>query len=289
MDVRELGPALLSLGQLFDEANRVLNADRAKVSLHVKAHTAGSFEVLLTLSQSFPAQIADFLTGEAVASVLNLVGLVAIGESGRRGLLWLIRRLKGRKPSKVKDLGNGFVRLEIDGETLEVPLDLLRLYQDLAVRTAVAKVLKPLEHEGIANFSIRGIAGEAEVVEKSDLPYFAQPELEDEKILEAEHRAAYSIISLAFKDDNKWRLYDGNTTISVSIRDEDFVERVNRNLVSFSKNDVLVCMVRTTQWRTEAGLKTEYEVLKVLEHRPAFKQMSLFDIPKIEENTNGST
>jgi hypothetical protein len=289
MDVRELGPALLSLGQLFDEANRVLNADKAKVSLHVKAHTAGSFEVLLTLSQSFPAQIADFLTGEAVASVLNLVGLVAIGESGRRGLLWLIRRLKGRKPSKVKDLGNGFVRLEIDGETLEVPLDLLRLYQDLAVRTAVAKVLKPLEHEGIANFSIRGIAGEAEVVEKSDLPYFAQPELEDEKILEAEHRAAYSIISLAFKDDNKWRLYDGNTTISVSIRDEDFVERVNRNLVSFSKNDVLVCMVRTTQWRTEAGLKTEYELLKVLEHRPAFKQMSLFDIPKIEENTNGST
>jgi len=30
-------------------------------------------------------------------------------------------------------------------------------------------------------------------------------------------RAAFSIISLAFKDDNKWSVYDGNTPISALI------------------------------------------------------------------------
>ena len=52
MDVRELAPALLSIIQLFDEANRVLNGDKVFIKLHVKAQTESSFEILWVHIQS---------------------------------------------------------------------------------------------------------------------------------------------------------------------------------------------------------------------------------------------
>lgn len=168
------------------------------------------------------------------------------------------------------------VLLELHGESLTVPLALLRLYQDVAVRMAAEEVLKPLYHDKIDKFIIKDDDKITEEVTKADIDYFTLPEIRDEIITENVHEAAYSIISLAFKDDNKWRLHDGNSTISVQMKDDVFRRKVEENLISFSKGDILKCKVKTIQWRTLDGLKTEYEVLEVVEHMPAAKQMFLF-------------
>ena len=47
MEVRDLAPALLALGQLLDAANATLNGDAAKIKLQVKATGTGSFEIAL--------------------------------------------------------------------------------------------------------------------------------------------------------------------------------------------------------------------------------------------------
>ena len=94
-------------------------------------------------------------------------------------------------------------------------------------------------------------------------------------VLESTHRAAFSIISLAFKEDNKWRLNDGNNQISATINDEDFIRRVDRDQVSFSKGDILVCDVHVTQKEIKGTLKTEYVVERVVEHKRAARQLPL--------------
>jgi hypothetical protein len=93
------------------------------------------------------------------------------------------------------------------------------------------------------------------------------------------HLLPMSPVYTAFKEDNKWRLSDGSATINAIFSDAEFLSAVDQNLESFSKGDVLICDVRVRQWQTASGAKTDYEVIKVIEHRRAARQIPLPGIP----------
>jgi hypothetical protein len=104
---------------------------------------------------------------------------------------------------------------------------------------------------------------------------FVAPTFEDELIISDEWTTAFSVVALTFKDGNRWRLYDGQNTISVTIKDEAFIRRVNDNEIAFAKGDLRVCRVRVDQLRTGGSLRTDYAVLEVMEHRVATRQLAL--------------
>ena len=277
MDVRDLAPALMSVGQLFDAANTVLNSEQVSVNVNVRATGEGSFEIFLELAQTYGQQLSGLLSGDTITAALNLKELVLVGAGGVGGLIWLVKKLKGRKPDKIEKIDGGRVRVTIGDETFEVPMKLLQLYQDLPVRDALHRLVeKPLKSDGVDTFGVNGKGGRELTVTEAESEYFAQPEVPIEVLVEDTRRAAFSIVSLAFKEDNKWRLHDGNAPISALISDENFLYRVDTNQISFAKGDVLICEVRMTQTRGREGLKTEYVVEHVVEHKPAGRQMALF-------------
>ena len=150
-------------------------------------------------------------------------------------------------------------------------LDLLR---DVQVRKALSEVVKPLEREGLDRFEVRtAVRNPAEVITKEDASSFVAPIVEDEPIISDERTAAFSIVALTFKDGNKWRLYDGQNTISVTIEDEAFIRRVNRQRLPL-EGDLLVCRPMSISGHGNS-LRTEYAVLEVMEHRVAARQLAL--------------
>ena len=279
MEVRDLAPALLALGQLLDAANATLNGDAAKIKLQVKATGTGSFEIALELSQQWSHLLAFFDTPQmsGAANLLSLaLGVTTAPAIAGKSLIWLIKKLNGKTPDKVEKLPDNTVRLIFGTEVIDIPIETLRLYQDISVRNAMQKLVEePLKTEGIDTFRVKKSGVVAEEVSKAESVAFSKPSLPDEVLVDETRRSAFSIVSLAFKEDNKWRLYDGNTQISATIEDDAFLSKVNQSQIAFSKGDILICDVQVLQKRTLDGLRTDYVVKHVIEHRPAARQLPL--------------
>ena len=280
MNVRDLASAMMAVGSLFESTNELLNADRAAVNINVRATSRGSFHILFEIVQNSGVNsVAEFLTtANQIVTFIIGSGTIAIG------LFALVKWLRGRNP-KIEQINEGMFRLALEnGETYDIPADLLRMYQDAGVRAALAGAVRPVKEEGIETFEIRENDEVVIEISETDVEYFETPQSQ-ELILDETRKHAFSIVSLAFKEGNKWRLTDGQATFSVSMMDENFQNKVNNNELAFAKDDVLVCDMRTVQWQTDQGLKTEYEIVAVNKHLPA-RQLSLagLEYTKTEDN-----
>jgi hypothetical protein len=273
MDVRELAPALIALSEMLEHANKAAFPEAAEVRVNVQGNfKGGSFGVDLIAMQSVAQQIVSMFSGPEATASANLFAILGgVGLLGSGGLIGVIKWLKGRKPSSVRFSGDKTVfelRTDETVETFEVDLVAGKLYQNRIVRQSLAKVIKPLEREGVDEFSC-GRDGKVEtVVTKNDVPWFEMAASEADVVSDTVSEGVLlQIESAVFKDDNKWRFNDGATAFFAEIADPDFLARINSGDERFGKGDVLVVDLQRVQSIADSGLKLEYIVVKVREHR----------------------
>lgn len=275
MDVRELAPALIALSNLLEEANRVAFPDSDEIRVQIKGNfKSGSFGVDLVALQTITNQIVSMLTGPSASAASNLSGilqglgmLTAVGG----GLIGLIKWLKGRKPSAIRLDGDRTVfeiQTSEEIESFEVDLVAGKLYQSRVVRQTLSKVVKPLERDGVDVFACGEEGVTVAIVTKEDAPYF---EMAAESVDVVSDSLSEGILlqieSAVFKEGNKWRFTDGASSFFAEISDKDFLSRVESGAERFGKGDVLIVDLRRVQSITDNGLKLEYSVEKVREHR----------------------
>ena len=277
MEVRDLAPALLALGQAFDRANGVLNGDRASVSFSIRATRPGSFELVLFLEQVVEGA-GDILIGDLFTSAANLTEIIIGGGSTLGvGLFALVKRLRGKKPHVGPQEPDGVV-FEADNIRIFVPTEVARLYSDKPIRDQLEAFVRPLGKAGVEKVVFKQNQTALESVRREEVEYFkAEPESADktEYIIPSQH---LQITSLVFSRKGKWKLSDGANVHWYAMEDKDFDTEIQQGK-RFGKNDILVCEVLMTQWLDETRkLRLEYSVMRVLQHITPGEQMPLLSM-----------
>jgi hypothetical protein len=276
MDVRDLAPALVAIGNLATQSNRVINGDAADIRVEVHASfKAGSFGIEMFLSQDIVKQITDIFSGQHATALANIGGILGlIGLTGD-GLFALLKTLRGRVPVKVDVNDNGSATLWITETESMIVEDhrIVELYRNREVRLSVDKLLSPLESEGISSFGVVKNDQVIQSVTDDELPYFKWQPPQDNNIVSdtLRHKILLLLESAVFKDGNKWRFHDGQSGFHAAITDVDFLARIE-NGERFGKGDILVADLRTVQTVSNKALNTTHELAKVHEHREPLQQ-----------------
>lgn len=96
------------------------------------------------------------------------------------------------------------------------------------------------------------------------------------QIFESERMCIVSVSSVNFEKDLKWRFSTDTIKFSARILDEDFLSKVEKGEIAFSKGVSLKITLKEVQTLDKTGTtKTEYEVLRVHEIITRPEQLSL--------------
>lgn len=274
MPVRDLAPALLALADAVKVASRVVAPTAAPPTLAISATEGGSFKVLLSVVDAgWFQKLVDALNGPETTAVVNgaeLVGVV-IGTFG--GIKWLwkhrIRRIERNTPAP------GMSRIVRDDDvTLDVPDETVTLIQDQDFRRSARAAAEPLTSDGIDTFSVTS-QDRAISIDRSEVHAFDMPELADQVITETEYRAVLRLVSITFREGNKWKFSDGDSQFWAPVADLAFLDRVARNEETFTSGDRLVVTLRVQQVESNDGMRVDRTVVQVHEHRPGTRQVPL--------------
>ncbi len=185
--------------------------------------------------------------------------------------------LQGNPPKSIERQteNNEFKVENQNGEIIYIRADVFNIITDTRAGKSVEQFLKTPLQSGINQVCIRSKSTkEIASANKGDAEYFIPLEIE-EPLLENEVRMGVVIESASFKEGNKWKFYDGQTSFYAEIADELFLSKVDSGSERFGKGDVLIVTLRTIQKQIPKGLKTDRIVVEVHEHKICGEQLSM--------------
>jgi hypothetical protein len=297
MDVRELGSALVALGDLFHEANKTLNGDAASVRVVIRPDIEAqcvdfSIEIIQTLIEAAKGLFAGeraLTAAEMIDWILRVSGVSGIGY----GLLQYLkhrgtRHIKGVTEFRDAD-GEILYRIEYtDGSTPDVlARPVFKMVENKKILRSLERVTDPLrQEEGITELQIYvpdTPPEQRQRITKADTTSFiTRPIIEvPMQAVEPEPEAEPIITTMRVYGPvydpkaEKWRFeLNGKpeyVDISATSIASDAIARGGALV-----NDAYRVELQVTQHVTEGGkVASDFKVIRVLDFLPAPRQGDL--------------
>ncbi|MCT3282207.1 hypothetical protein EFP16_01360 [Lactiplantibacillus pentosus] len=272
--IEDLAPSLLAVSKAFQEIQKLNNPLDDPVSLDIKASEPGSFIVDLVLANGgdIIQRAVSLLNNADSNALLNLKDYVEIFS----GLIIFIIGIADHKLKHKKENDDGTVEITLDDNTkITISKKVLDAYQNVEIRKSINDSVKPLSKDGIEFIDFSHGSHNKVTVKKADYRAFEVPDATEKEINVSEEDTFLQIISVAF-EHGKWQFSSGGNRFFAKIEDESFLKDVEKNVQQFGSTDVLKVHLLTRQYIDKAGLlKSEYTVLKVLDHQRGGQQIEL--------------
>lgn len=280
ISIDQLAPSLLALSKTFKDIQRTLNPAEQPISLDITATQKGSFVVDLILASGpdLLKQAFDILTSKQSQS-LEALGFYVTSFAGV--INFIIKSYhKKIKSKETKDEGQIKINFS-DGTSIVISQPVFELYMNVEVRQAIHDTLEPLD-SGVEKIELYAQDEKPRIqISESDYKAFSVPKVKDKELEPVVSEVYLQIVNVAF-EHGKWKFYNGTNSFFAKIEDKDFISSVERNEYQFGSTDSLKVRLRTEQFMTEGGLKSEFFIEKVLEHIPGAKQIEL-DFDDLDE------
>ena len=293
IDVDELAPALLALGDLCKLANNKFNGNRATIKVFVSANVEQNcFELNLELIQTLVSQIKSITSDEDVAAVKDLLEwlgiIVAVSVPTVMGLFKFLKTLGGRKIESIeprtKEDGNVVqVKIEGDNNRVHVHSNTIELLKEPRVAEKFKKTIKPLAQEGYETLEFESDDGRKEEITKEEAKKILDVEAVPQLLLIEDDApqmvtAWITVYSPVYEINAKnWRFEYGGRHEVIDISETNIAEKAIRRGGALV-NDTYKVVLEITQTKTPTGkYKNHYKIKEVVEFHPAQFQEDMFD------------
>ena len=284
MDVSVLGPALMALGTLVNEANKIINNDNSTIAVKVNADfQKGSFEIQLDVIRTPADQLQSLFTNHiSVEQLLEYLGLGATVQSivGGPSVIDIIRWVGKRKIDKAIKNNDRTATLVIQDESVTVNIDVLNIYMSVPVRESLDAMVAPTKRSGIDSFEVRNgkdYKSPTQVISKEESESFMFDESDFSQTEEVEvqrYTQWVTILTVNF-EELKWRFRSGENKYYAKVDDEDFLKKIEGGL-AFTKGDMLqIELEDSTHIKPDGHIRHGYRVTKVLKIQKRAREISL--------------
>lgn len=260
MDAYEVAAAIMAFSDFLGRTSRHAYGDKVELTTEIQGFHEGSFDI----------QFAIELAG-ATATVLNLTGpptpadLIQLG----REVLGLFQHLRGQPPKSITESNDKRPSLAVEnqqGQIQYITADVVNIISDSKVgESARGFIGKPLS-EGVSRVDLVDAQSRSIFTTTDDDADCYQPLDIERPVNEYRAQMGLMIEAPVFKEGNKWKFFDGQTSFWADIEDEDFLRAVNEGK-RFGKGDWLVAEVRVEQTSGLNSLHAKRAIEKVLEHK----------------------
>jgi len=277
IEINDLAPALIAVSDLIQEANSMANRGDSTISVKVKATETGCFQIWIQTAQMTSDDLVKMLASDksiALGMLLFYIGFVG-GPEKLTGLIGLIKRLCGKAPKKITQTGEN--ELEIETESGSVTISKLEweMYKNPKIRQAAYNIIKPVEKAGVETVEFIDGDKTPSKITKSDAKYFVPPAEMEETLQESIREVYVNVVQMWFKDGYKWKFSEGEGEWNAEIKDQKFIERLLKDEISIHARDFLKVRVKQTQYTVGSTVKSDYEIIEVMEIKQTPRQAFL--------------